>query len=117
LEALPEASVDLLQEEDLEAAEGLEDPEALMTLTLKPGVAAAAVTSRRTSLEFLGTTTLSSPRSPIHPSYATARQRADTTQIPRLSARPSTSAAAMAMAASPSTASSVQMEQSSNKSI
>ena len=100
-------------QEDLEAAE------ALMTAgpqTLELEVAAAA-TSRRTFLECPETITPSLLRFLTHPSSVTARPRADTTLTPRPSARPSMSARVTATAASPSTASSAPMAQSSNKSI
>ena len=57
------------------------------------------------------------PRFLTPPSFVTDRPRADTMLILRPSARHSMFVRVMAMAASPSTASSVQMEQSSNKSI
>ena len=99
--------------EDLEAAE------ALMTaapLTLEPEVAVEA-TLRRTFLESPETIIPSSPRFLIPLSSVTARPRADTMLTPRLNVRLFMFAQVMAMVASQNTASSVQMEQSSNKSI
>ena len=76
----------------------------------------AETTWRRSSQASPGTTTLSSPRSPIHPSSATARPMEATTLTPRLSARPSTSALGTVPAASPSTASSAPTAPSSTSS-
>ena len=59
----------------------------------------------------------SSPRFLRHLSSVTARPRADTTLTPRLNVRLFMFAQVTAMVASLNTASSVQMEQSSNKSI
>ena len=88
-----------LEEDRMEADQGMEDH------------------WRNPFQELLERITPSLPRFLTPPSSVTARPRADTTLTLRPSARPSMFARVMAMAASPSTASSVQMEQSSNKSI
>ena len=121
----PQHSLSIDQEEvlleDLEAHQ--EDLEALLeafpimrVVPLTSELEAVPVTWRRTFQASQEMITPSLLRCPTPPSFVTVRLREDTIQIPRPSAKSSTSVAVMAMVVLPSTASSVPTGLSSTSS-